>query len=234
MHRKIEVIKDHTIDFWLARGAVVLIVALQLLFSSRVTVGPRWLAPVVETALLIPLSVATGWTHHRVRRAETAAHLHAVLRLLKWIRWLAVFLTAVVSLTNFGSLILLIQALVNGRAGTGPTLLVDAVNIWATNVIAFALWYWNIDRSSPAAHGIDENQQPDFLFSNKTVEAESAVGWAPGFVDYLYLSFTNSTALSPSDTMTLSQRAKLLMMLEACVSLLTIAIVAARAVNILH
>jgi hypothetical protein len=234
MHRHLEILKGHAIDFWLARGAVVLIVALQLLVSSKVTVGPRWLAPIVETALLIPLSVATGWTHHRVRRAATAAHLRSVLQLRKWVRWLAVFLTAVVSLTNFGSLILLIQALVNGLAGTGPTLLVDAVNIWATNVIAFALWYWNIDRSSPAARLFHENQPPDFLFSNKTAEAESAVGWTPGFVDYLYLSFTNSTALSPSDTMPLSQRAKLLMMLEACVSLLTIAIVAARAVNILH
>jgi hypothetical protein len=234
MREHLDVLKKHAMDFWLARGAVVMIVALQLLVSSRLVVGTRWLAPVVELALLIPLSVATAWTHERVARASTSAHWTSLLRIRRGMRWLAVVLTAIVSLANLGSLVLLIQALTKGHAGTGQTLLIDAVNIWATNVIAFTLWFWNIDRSGPAARGLVQNQKPDFLFSNMTTEANSGLTWTPGFLDYLYLSFTNSTALSPADTLPLSQRAKLLMMLEACISLLTIAIVAARAVNILQ
>ncbi len=234
MREHIEVLKRYAVDFWLARGAVILIVALQLLVSNTVTAGPRWLAPIVELALLIPLSVATGWTHQKANTATTQAHRESLLALRRGMRILALLLTAIVSLANLGSLILLIQALISGHAGNGRTLLVDAVNIWATNVIAFALWYWNSDRSSPAARGLVSDPRADFLFSNMTTEAKTGRPWAPGFLDYLYLSFTNSTALSPADTLPITQRAKMLMMLEACISLSTIAIVAARAVNILQ
>ena len=234
MREHIEVVKLHAADFWLARGAVILIVALQLLVSNRVTFGSRWLAPLVEIALLIPLSLATGWTHKNSAVVTTPGHAETFLRLRRWMRLLALLLTGIVSLANLGSLLLLIQALVGGHAGSGRTLLVDAVNIWATNVIAFALWFWNSDRSSPAARGLVSEPQSDFLFSNMTTEAKGARPWTPGFLDYLYLSFTNSTALSPADTLPISQRAKMLMMLEACISLMTIAIVAARAVNILQ
>ncbi|THD80611.1 MAG: hypothetical protein E7812_07735 [Phenylobacterium sp.] len=234
MREHIEVLKRHAIDFWLARAAVVLIVVLQLLVSTRVTAGPRWLAPIVETALLLPLSIATGWTHRRVGTATTRAHWEALLTLRRCMRWLALVLTAIISLSNFGSLVLLIGALLQGHAGNGRSLLVDAVYIWATNVIAFALWYWNSDRASPAARGLVGDPRPDFLFSNMTTEAMGKGDWTPGFLDYLFLSFTNSTALSPADTLPISQRAKMLMMFESCISLLTIAIVAARAVNILQ
>ena len=100
--------------------------------------------------------------------------------------------------------------------------------------IAFALWFWSLDRQGPASQSVDEHGPPDFLFSAMLRDAGSKAGWRPGFVDYLYLAFTNATALSPADTLPLTGRAKLLMMLEACISLLTIAIVAARAVNILQ
>ena len=234
MRAHIEVLKRHAIDFWLARGAVVLIVGLQLLVSTRLTAGPRWLAPFVETALLVPLSLGTEWTHRSVKTAKTDAHWEALRTLHRSMRWLALALTALISISNFGSLVLLIQTLLHGHAGSGRSLLVDAVYIWATNVIAFALWYWNSDRASPAARGLVDDPRPDFLFSNMTTEAPGAGDWTPGFVDYLFLSFTNSTALSPADTQPISQRAKLLMMFEASTSLLTIAIVAARAVNILQ
>lgn len=232
-HRRLELLKTHALDFWMARGAVVMIVALQLLASTKVTVGPRWLAPGVEVALLLPLSIATAWTHDRAARVTTEEHFYSLIRVRRGIRWVAVVLTGIISLANLASLALLITALVQGRAGSGETLLVDAVTIWATNMIAFALWFWNIDRLGPAGRGLSTSDMADFLFSNMLSDVKGHETWTPGFLDYLYLSFTNSTALSPADTLPLSQRAKMLMMVESCISLLTIAVVASRAVNIL-
>jgi hypothetical protein len=221
------------LDLWLARGAVIVVVGMQLIVSSRLTVGPRWLAPLAELALLVPLSAGTAWTLAHRRVATTEAHLSAIARLHTATHWLAIVLTALVSLANLGSLLLLVRAMVNGHAGTGPALLLDAMNIWTTNIIAFALWFWSLDRGGPAAAKGAAEPQPDFLFSNMLPGATRGP-WSPGFVDYIYLSFTNATALSPADTLPLSQRAKLLMMLEAVISLTTIAIVAGRAVNILQ
>jgi hypothetical protein len=124
--------------------------------------------------------------------------------------------------------------MVTGHAGTGPTLLIDATTIWATNVFAFALWFWNVDRGGPAMLGLVADARPDFLFSNMLQDAPNRETWSPGFIDYIYLSFTNATALSPADTLPLSQRAKSLMLIEAGISLTTVAIVAGRAVNILQ
>jgi len=111
--------------------------------------------------------------------------------------------------------------------------LLDALNIWGTNVIIFALWFWTLDRGGPASHGVVDSCKCDFLFPHMTMNTPEAAVWKPGFVDYLYLAFTNATAFSPTDTLPLSRRAKLMMMFESAVSLLTIALVAARAVNIL-
>ena len=134
---------------------------------------------------------------------------------------------------NFIALFFLLRALLGGHAGDARSLLIDAVNIWLTNVIAFALWYWSIDRGGPASRDLTTHSMPDFLFPQMTMDDPRFTSWSPGFVDYLFLSFTNATAFSPTDTLPLSPRAKLLMMADAGVSLLTLALVAARAVNIL-
>lgn len=223
------------LDFWLARGAVVAVAALQLLVVNDLTVGPRWLAPALEMALLAPLSVATAWNMGHARRARTDDHWAIVARHRRAIRNLALILTATVTVMNIGALIRLVLALLEGTAGGGTTLLLDALNIWFTNVIVFALWFWNLDRSGPALRGLHKQAVADFLFPQMTLDpARWDARFSPGFVDYLFLSFTNATAFSPTDTMPLSQRAKLLMMAEASISLLTIALVAARAVNILR
>lgn len=119
------------------------------------------------------------------------------------------------------------------RAGAGTTLLLDALNIWVTNVIVFALWFWSTDRGGPPTCGLVKRAHADFLFPQMTLLDREVRDWLPGFVDYVFLAFTNATAFSPTDTLPLTQRAKLLMMAEAMISLLTIALVAARAVNIL-
>lgn len=190
MSKDLKSIHTHALDFWFARSSVIVIIVLQLLIVNKLTLGPRWLAPTLEVALLAPLSFATAWTQGMAREAS------------------------------------------NHAGSSGQSLLLDAINIWATNVIAFALWYWSIDRGGAASKGLMDVDEDDFLFPQMTIAAYEH--WSPGFTDYLYLSFTNATAFSPTDTMPLSERAKLLMMAKSGISLLTLALVAARAVNILN
>src|SRR4029079_19046021 len=157
---------DKALDFWLARGAILTIVILQIVSVNDLSVGPRWLAPVLELALLIPLSIATVWTQRRARKASTEAqwNLGGLQRLM--MRREALSLTALVTLVNFGALARLVEAILAGNAGSGRTLLLDALNIWTTNVIIFALWYWALDRGSPAS-----TTRPaagnDFLFTQQ-------------------------------------------------------------------
>ena len=219
-------------DFWLARGAVVVIAGLQLFLINNFTVGPKWLLPAFELLLLLPLSVATAWTIGKARNATEQKHFIALTNYRHAVRVTAVVLTALVTLANFASLFQLIQALLSGKAGAAPSLLLDAINIWITNVIAFSLWFWNIDRGGPPLRGLHGSLNTDFLFPQ--MSSKKAADWSPGYIDYLFLAFTNGTAFSPTDTMPFSQRAKLLMMAQASVSLLVITLVAARAVNILN
>ena len=229
-----EGIRTRATDFWLARGAIALIAGLQLLVVNDLSLGPRWLAPVLEIALLIPLSAATAWNQGRTRRAQTEEHWSIVVHHHRLIRRAAMVLTALITALNTAALVALVRTLLAGKAGTGPTLLIDALNIWGTNVIIFALWFWAIDRGGAVMRGHPEVGASDFLFPQMTLQTESkATAFVPGFVDYLFLSFTNATAFSPTDTLPLSHQAKLLMMAEALISLLTVALVAARAVNIL-
>jgi len=224
--------RDH--DFWLARGAVLVIVGLQTAIVNDLAIGPRWLAPGVELALLVPLTIATFWTQRRARKASTKEQVNLVWRGRMRTRRLAITLTAVVTAMNFGALARLIEAILTGHAGTGRTLLLDAVNIWATNVIIFALWFWALDRGGPAGQILGTARGNDFVFTQQQPGIASRFpNWSPGFIDYLFLAFTNATAFSPADTFPLTVRAKLLMMAESGISLVTIALVASRAVGIL-
>jgi hypothetical protein len=228
-------LQTHAFDFWLARGAIALIAALQWLFiDGDLTPGPRWLAPGVELALLVPLSAATSWNQRRARLASTEDHWLRVGNFRRIVRGLALLLTALVMAINFDALVAVTRALLHGAKGpTGQALLLDALNIWFTNVVIFALWFWNLDRAGPARRGLAKTDAPDFLFPQLMGQGDSDPAWTPGFLDYFYVAFTNATAFSPTDTMPLSGAAKLLMTIEASVSLLTVGLVAARAVNIL-
>ena len=229
------VLQTHAMDFWLARAAIVLIAGLQLLFvNQNLTPGPRWLTPLFEIAMLIPLSVATAWNQRRLRTATEAHHWVQIRRLRLITRGAALFLTVVVMAFNFEALVAVTHALLHpGKAPTGQSLLIDALNIWFTNVVIFALWFWNLDRGGPAVRGLNPKVTPDFLFPQMLGGGDEDPKWSPGFLDYFYVSFTNATAFSPTDTMPLSVTVKMLMALEAFVSLLTVGLVAARAVNIL-
>ncbi len=228
-------LQTHALDFWLARGSIVLIAGLQLLFVNRsLSIGPRWLAPVFELLMLAPLSLATAWTLQRARVATADHHWQAIHRNRRIIRGLATALTFIVMLINFEALAAVTRALLHGGKGpSGQSLLIDALNIWFTNVVIFALLFWDIDRDGPAARGLHPRAKPDFLYPQMIGGGDDDPTWTPGFLDYFYVSFTNATAFSPTDTMPLSVRSKMLMALQAFVSLLTVGLVAARAVNIL-
>ncbi len=235
MSKALKDVQKHAWDFWLARASVALIAILQLLLINRLGLGPRWLAPAVEIALLLPLSVATAWTQTNNPTTTDGDHWLRVASHRLWIWRAALVLTALIMVVNTAALFNLVHALlVHVSNKTGQTLLLDAMNIWLTNVIVFALWYWNLDRGSPATRELVEKSEQDFLFPQMiSSRSETSPAWSPGFLDYAYVSFTNAAAFSPTDTMPLSARAKILMMCESAISLATLALVAARAVNIL-
>ena len=144
-------------------------------------------------------------------------------------------LAALLTAANAWSAGLLVTGLVEGRLGAsaGP-LLASGVAIWLTNIIAFAVWYWELDRGGPAARAMATRPLPDFLFAPMQSPELAQPDWEPGFADYLYLSLTNATAFSPTDVLPMTTRAKLAMGAQSLVSLLTVALVLARAVNVLQ
>jgi uncharacterized membrane protein len=143
-------------------------------------------------------------------------------------------LIAVLSLANAGSAVRLVVHLLRGTYGQDATsLLFTGGAIWLTNVVVFSLWYWELDRGGPGARAQAIRAHPDVLFAQMDKSELAPPDWEPNYVDYLYLSFTNGTAFSPTDVLPLSHWAKLTMLLQSVVSLTTLALVIARAVNIL-
>src|SRR2546430_11149931 len=180
----------------------------------------RFVVPALELALLIPLAVTAPYRHVNESGRRRKA---------------AITLIAVVSIANAATLAFLIHFLVRSSgAGEGRQLLIAAAEIWWTNVIVFGLWYWELDGGGPPQRLKYPNAPRDFAFVQMTDPEVAAPGWHPRFVDYLYLSFTNASAFSPTDTMPLTRWAKLLMLAQAGISIITLLLVAARAVNILH
>lgn len=205
---------------WPAILAVATALLLYIALPRKLTLGPLWLVPALELALLLPLSVA-------------ASRVHLLHR--PWVRPMAIVLIAIINASNVGSLALLVRELLTpGNKMIGQTLFFASASIWLTNIIVYALWFWELDRGGPNARLFGSDRGPDFLFPQMTGASAGAwPNWAPKFLDYLYVALTNATAFSPTDTMPLTPWAKTLMGVQSLVSLLTIALVAARAVNIL-
>jgi uncharacterized membrane protein len=205
---------------WPATLAIIAAIVLYLSLPDRYIFGPRIMLPILEAILIIPLSLAAP------NRTTTET---------RWQRWAAVALIAVVNIANVASLVLLIYRLThaNPKGTPGTSVLLAAFEIWVTNIIVFALWYWELDRGGPDERSMPGHRQPDFLFPQMVTPSCTHDTWSPGFLDYLFVAFTNATAFSPTDTMPLTPIAKTLMMIQSLASLITIALVAARAVNIL-
>jgi len=144
-------------------------------------------------------------------------------------------LIAVLSLANMAAGARLVSALIepHGPAESAARLLVNGGSVYVTNVIAFGLWYWELDRGGPAARAHGLREHADFLFPQMASPELAPHDWEPVFFDYFYVSFTNATAFSPTDVMPLTPWAKLAMTLQSSVALVTVGLVIARAVNVL-
>jgi hypothetical protein len=203
------------------RVALVAAILLYATLPDRVIPGPRIVVPALESVLFVALASLSPRRHHSAFR-----HVRA----------LGMVLVGLVSAANVATLVLLTNELLHGRQAGGRDLVVAAIQIWLTNVIAFGFWYWELDRGGPVARmqPIRQHRLPDFLFQQMSSPKWSPPSWRPLFVDYLYVSFTNATAFSPTDTMPLTPWAKILMAVQSGASLVTVALVAARAVNVLN
>ena len=206
---------------WPVQLTVLVAIVLQWLLPNRlIVVGTPWILPGLEAGLLVALFIASP------QRLEAP---HSVRRLL------TLTLTAVVSVANGISLVLLAHLLLNKNLSSGQQaheLIIGGVEIWLTNVLIFSLWYWEVDRGGPGIRAAGVDDAPDFLFPQMTA-TDLCPTWRPQFADYLYVSLTNAAAFSPTDTMPLSVQAKMIMGLQSLISLVTIGLVVSRAVNIL-
>ena len=188
----------------------------------------RWVVPAltVVTLAVLLLSVPEGRLMQHLGWATQRVHVTR--------RWLSLGMIAVVSAANAASIGLLIHLLINGAHANASTLLRAAVHMWVVNVLLFALWFWQLDGGGPVERPGCLPYKRDFLFPQQTEPALMEGGWQPKFLDYLYVSFTNASAFSPTDTLPLSRWAKMLMLAQSAISLALAIMVVARAVNILR
>lgn len=204
---------------WHVHVALLTAICLQFVLTNNLTVGPKYIIAGLELVMLAILAyISPKDSQRRLNFRHTVATL------------LIVF----ISLANITSLVLVIHSLFGGNLVNGRSLILSGVTIYLTNIIVFGLWYWELD--SDGIQGQSPGVAPvDFLFPQMT-PGEHVIKpgtWAPTFFDYLYTSATNATSFSPSDTQPLTHRAKLLMVSQSLISFVTVALVAARAINIL-
>ena len=199
---------------WPAAVALLAIGALYAVLSDGLTLGPRAFLLGMVIVLLVPLLTAHLRGSHRLARG------------------FAFGVTALVTVAVVASAFLLVSSSLDG--GTSASVLLrDAALLWVINVVTFAVWYWEIDGGGPAQRRREGHVSEDFLFPQMNFDGKVARAWFPGFLDYLFLAFNTSTAFSPTDTAFLSQRAKVLMMVQALLSLLILVVLIGRAINAL-
>jgi uncharacterized membrane protein len=207
---------------WPVAVTVAIGIGLQVAVPGRlVLVHPAWILPAVQGALLIILIAANP---HRINRQSTV------------MRSLSLVLAAILSLANGWSVARLAIDITQGNKGqTAGQLLITGGVIWLTNVIVFALWYWEFDRGGPVSRALNiKGKYPDFQFVQMISPPEMVPpDWEPIFLDYMYLAFTNAAAFSPTDVMPLSRWAKVAMTVQSIISIVTVALLVSRAVNIL-
>jgi len=188
--------------------------ALYGVLSDGLILGPKAFLLGLVAVLLVP---------------ALTAHLRGSHRLARGFGFGVIDL---VTLAVVVSVFLLVSSSLGGGT-SAPALLRDAALLWVINVATFAVWYWEIDGGGPARRHRKGHVSEDFLFPQMNIDDKTARAWSPGFLDYLFLAFNTSTAFSPTDTAVLSRRAKVLMMVQALLSLLILAVLVGRAINAL-
>lgn len=202
---------------WPVTVVVILTALAQLTIPEEFTLGETWMTPALEAVML---AVIVALNPGAIR----LPHMH--------LRWLSLALTGTMTIAFVTSALRLIAGLLTGTASNEPlTLIRVGGTIWLINVVVMALWYWELDRGGASARARNVHNRVDFLFPQMSTPQFADADWEPRFLDYLYTSFTNSTAFSPTDVLPLTQWAKMLMMLQSMVSLSTVVLVIARAVN---
>ena len=202
---------------WPVIVAVLVVVLLLAVLPGRIRLFPTW----VPWLVLLVLIVSMALPNLNTRRAPLLRRIEGILT------WLFVAITAFAVIAQ---LEILFSDMINRSSGvTGLQLLTSSVAVWATNVLIFSVMYWRIDRGGPEARAKLTDRKPDWQFPQEAAQAD----WHPTFVDYLFLGFCTATAFSPTDALPMTSRAKLLMMAESIISLVTIIAVASRAINIL-
>ncbi len=192
---------------WPAALAVLVAIVLQLRLPENLSVGPSYVVPALALVLLVPLIITNP---------------HRFTPQTRDLRVVSIALIAAMNAGNVTSLLLLLRRLVNGTKVDGRSLMLSAVEVWLTSVIVFALWLWEIDRGGPIARSRCTFIDPDLLFPQMSDPSLASRPWTTPTFDYLYVSLTNSTAFSPTDTMPLRTRTKLLMGAQSLASLATI------------
>jgi hypothetical protein len=204
---------NQRISRWSYLLAILVISILFSILSENLTIGPSWMVPLIAFILLMPLGLAVFRRHH------------------KWTRIIAFSITGLVTLGLVSSVIFLVLNLFSHTV-SASILFRNAIILWVTNVLVFSMWYWEIDQGGPAVRHVNKLEPVDFLFPQLISDAKLWSDWKPGYLDYLFLAYNTNTAFSPTDTMVMSSRAKLLMMTQGSISLVIVAILAARAINI--
>jgi hypothetical protein len=206
---------------WPVVLTILAVILLLELLPGRIRLLPKWFPSVAAIVVLAPIA-AVMLNGPRARW----------LRFERIITQLFVVTAGVANTANLGNLI---QAMVTrSREISGQQLLASSIAVWVTNILTFSLLYWQIDRAGPEARVNNAGMRPDWLFPQEGARAEDVPpGWKASFVDYLWLGFSTATAFSATDVMPLTSRAKLLMLLESAISLATIVVVAARAINVI-
>ncbi|HEV2593561.1 MAG TPA: hypothetical protein VGU02_16885 [Gaiellaceae bacterium] len=228
METQRDVLREEEVESrWEAAPAVVVVIGLQLTLAlvSRQLDWKLWYMPwwvwILAVGPEAVLLVALAWDTV-LQALERVGHRRNV----------ALILLAIISIENAVALVALLGSLISGQERSGGQLLLKGMTIWGTNVIAYGLWFWGIDRGGPVRRRQPDPPPPDFQFPQMENPQLAAPGWHPRIVDYIYISFTNSIAFSPTDAMPLSRRTKLLMLSESAVSAVSILLVTARSVNI--
>lgn len=204
---------------WPMAVAVLASVAMQLSLPDRHVLSPTVLFPAVEVLLLVVLVIGDPG---RIDRRSPA------------LKRLTIGLVIVMSVDNLAGVAELVRDILDGSKGdTGSVLLATGGALWVTNVIAFSLWFWLLDRGGPAARALGTPHDAAFAFPENANPELAAANWSPQYPDYLYLAFTNSSALSPTDTLPVTRWAKMVMLVQSSISLVIAVMIVARAVNIL-
>jgi uncharacterized membrane protein YozB (DUF420 family) len=210
----------HVEPRWPVALAILAVLSLFSVMPERSRLLPSWSGFAIGlTLILLMTGVWLGGDRARWLRIERAAMLAVATALL----------LITLSVVTF----LVMEIMDQPTKYAGRQLMTAGIEAWVTNVLAFSIVYWDVDRGGPENRANESAALPDWLFPQAGVPNEGAPGWRPTYVDYLFLAFSTATAFSATDAAPLTARAKLLMMLESCISLATLAIVASRAINIL-